>query len=127
MSVTKRAKLILILVALVTAVAVYSLVDPSAHLFPRCLFLSATGWQCPGCGSQRAVHALLHGDVAGAWRFNAALVSFLPLIALLLVGELNRRCWPRLYSAVNSTPVLVACAVVLIGWWVLRNIFGWYV
>ena len=36
--------------------------------YPTCPFLAITGWYCPGCGSLRAVHDLLHGDLAGAVR-----------------------------------------------------------
>lgn len=124
---SRKSKIIIACVAAVAAVVIYFTLNPSTHLFPRCPFLTVTGWQCPGCGSQRAVHALLHGDVAGAWRFNAALVAFLPVIAVMLFAELNRRRLPRLYRRVNSLPVVVACGVVLVAWWVLRNVFGWYV
>ena len=58
------------MLALVAAVAVYFALDPARHPFPRCMFLTLTGWQCPGCGSQRALHALLHGDIASAWALS---------------------------------------------------------
>ncbi|MEZ3589757.1 MAG: DUF2752 domain-containing protein [Muribaculaceae bacterium] len=122
-----RAKVVTGCVALLALVAVYFTLDPSTMRFPRCPFLVLTGWRCPGCGSQRAVHALLHGDVAAAWRFNAALVAALPLIALLLFAEMTRRRFPDFYRRVNSTPVIIGCAVAFILWWVSRNLFGWYV
>ena len=42
--------------------------------FPKCLFFSLTGLQCPGCGSQRALHSLLHLDLVAALRYNAYMV-----------------------------------------------------
>ena len=42
------------------AIYVYSHIHPSSSpLFPKCPFLMLTGMKCPGCGSQRALHALL--------------------------------------------------------------------
>ncbi len=41
--------------------------DPLGGKAPRCLFKLITGYECPGCGSQRAFHSLLHGDIAAAW------------------------------------------------------------
>ena len=43
--------------------------DPAKHtIFPRCVFNSLTGYYCPGCGSQRAIHSMLHLDFAGVVR-----------------------------------------------------------
>lgn len=51
--------------------------DPARYgFYPRCTFHELTGWQCPGCGGLRAVHALLHGRWAESWRHNP-----LPLLA----------------------------------------------
>jgi hypothetical protein len=50
------------------------------HFYPVCLFHQATGLLCPGCGGLRALHQLLHGHVAAAFRFNPILVVFLPLL-----------------------------------------------
>jgi hypothetical protein len=67
--------------------------------YPRCLFHSLTGWQCPGCGGLRATNRLLHGDLAGAFRFNPLLVSLLPVLLVLAVGaglkNLTGRDWLR--------------------------------
>ncbi|HTU23992.1 MAG TPA: DUF2752 domain-containing protein [Pirellulales bacterium] len=55
-------------------------VDPAeSHVYPRCLLHELTGLNCPGCGSTRAVHALLHGDLAGALGYNALFTLVLPL------------------------------------------------
>ena len=50
--------------------------DPNRYPFyPLCFFHRATGLLCPGCGSLRALHQLLHGNLATAFHFNALLVS----------------------------------------------------
>ena len=123
-----RRPLIILLVAallLVLGLVHYALDPSSSTLFPRCTFLSLTGYKCPGCGSQRAVHALLHGDLAGAFRYNALLLIAIPWIALCLYAESRRTRNPRLYARLNA-PLLIwlFLAMVLI-WWLLRNIFNW--
>src|SRR5258706_9192566 len=56
--------------------------DPAQHAFyPVCAFHRVTGLQCPGCGSLRALHQLLHGRFAAAFHFNAVLVCSLPFLA----------------------------------------------
>ncbi len=48
-------------------------------VYPQCVFHQVTGLDCPGCGSLRALHALLHGQVVVALHFNAFLVLTLLL------------------------------------------------
>jgi hypothetical protein len=65
--------------------------DPAQHdFYPRCVFRALTGWECPGCGGLRAVHALLHGDLATAWRWHPLLVGALGLTPLFLPGVARR-------------------------------------
>ena len=108
------------------AVVVYTLFDPAGSAwFPRCPVYMFTGLKCPGCGSQRMVHALLQGDVAAAFRHNAMLLLMLPLLALLIVAEpLRKRC-PRLYTGLYSNYVVGTALVLIAVWTVVRNIFGW--
>jgi len=108
----------------VMAGVVYFAFDPSqAGFFPRCTFLTLTGYKCPGCGSQRALHALLHGDIAAAWQHNAALLVAIPVVAVYLVGELKRTTWPRFYRAISHPWLVYTILAAIILWWVGRNIF----
>ncbi|MCU0451667.1 MAG: DUF2752 domain-containing protein, partial [Bernardetiaceae bacterium] len=50
--------------------------------FPRCPFRLVTGYQCPGCGSQRAIHHLLNLRVGKAFAANPLLVISLPYLLL---------------------------------------------
>lgn len=113
-------------VVFVTVAVVYFVFDPSStRLFPKCAFLSLTGFKCPGCGSQRAIHALLHADVIGAIRYNALLVITLPFIAFVFASRYWKAHFPRLYSHMNSTTVSLTAAVIVCLWWILRNIYNW--
>ena len=120
----------LIIVAVIAGVLLFSIIyyalDPSSTaLFPRCTFLEYTGYKCPGCGSQRAIHALLHGDVATAFRYNALLLIAVPWIALCLFAETRRTRNPRLYARLNPQMLIWLFLVVMILWWLLRNVFDW--
>lgn len=100
----------------------YALVDPATHLFPRCVIKSITGIDCPGCGSQRAAHALLHGDIVAAWSYNAFMVTAIPIVALMLLAQAMPRRLQRLHRALNSPAVIWTWFIVIIAWWIGRNI-----
>jgi hypothetical protein len=57
--------------------------------FPRCTFHQTTGLLCPGCGSLRATHALLHGRLLEAVQSNLLLVAGIP--SALVVWLWGRR------------------------------------
>ncbi len=68
------------------AVAMLYFFSPTEHRFyPRCVFHVVTGLECPGCGTLRAAHSLLHGDFATAFRLNPLVFVLLPLAGLTWV------------------------------------------
>lgn len=111
-------------VAVAVLFVIYGMFDPCLPLFPKCPFKLLTGFDCPGCGSQRAIHALLNGHIAEAWRYNAMLLVMIPVITLLFVAQLMRNKHPKLYNTLNSRMAIMATLVVVVGWWIFRNIFG---
>ncbi len=119
-------KVIVGILLLIVAVYVYSAFDPSVNAwFPKCPFFVLTGLKCPGCGSQRAVHSLLHGDVGGAFAYNAMLVLSLPLVAFLIYVECMRTRKPQLYSCVHNPWVPIVVAILFLAWAIGRNIWNW--
>ena len=103
----------------------YFLFDPQQSPFmPQCLFHRITGYQCVGCGTQRMLHALLHGDFTAAFRANAFAFCALPAILFLLWLEINRKKYPGLYAGVHSVFFIISVGVALLLWMILRNIFG---
>lgn len=123
----RRSLIVVVGVALLLVLGfIYYALDPAAsQLFPRCTFLTLTGYKCPGCGSQRAIHALLNGNVVEAFRYNAMMLISIPFIALLLFGETQRTRNPRLYLRMNTPLLIWLFLAVILGWWILRNIFNW--
>lgn len=64
------------------------LFDPATSgMFPPCPLHYFTGLYCPGCGSLRAMHQLLHGNLRGAWALNPMAVLLLPFVAYGLTSE----------------------------------------
>lgn len=105
--------------------ALYACVDPmNAQWMPKCMIYSFTGIKCPGCGTQRALHALFTGDIAGMVRANPILPFVLPLVAIYIYAEVNRVKRPRLFLALNSGRAVWCVVAVTIGWMIVRNIFG---
>lgn len=125
--VLKRTVFIILgMAALVVAIAVYYVFDPaSSHLFPKCPFRLLTDYACPGCGSQRAIHSLLHLDIVGAFRHNAFLVITLPYTAVVIVAAMTRLKWNGFYRRVNNRYAILAFGIGAMVWWVVRNICDW--
>jgi len=119
------AKLIILGFAILLLVIIYGLWDPAQFaFFPRCPFKMLTGLSCPGCGSQRALHQLLHLNILQAIRSNILLVILIPVCFFAFFAALFKDKFPRLYKAFhNHIFSLSICALILI-WWVVRNILG---
>jgi uncharacterized protein DUF2752 len=99
--------------------------DPSVagSFFPPCPFHEITGLFCPGCGITRALHALVHFDVARAMAMNALLVSSLPLLGVMtLQGFTQRALLPKAVARVVFDGRWWIGALVVFG--VLRNLPG---
>jgi hypothetical protein len=98
------------------AVLLYFFAPGEHRFYPRCVFHAITGLACPGCGSLRAAHSILHGDFAAAFRFNPLLFVLLPLAGLALA--FNR---PASLSAISAKWIWALLGVI-IAFGVLRNL-----
>ena len=105
----KRLLVYISLPVLVLAmIFIYTTFTPAeSELFPKCIFRRLTGLECPGCGSQRAIHHLLNGEIGAAWKMNQLLIISIPYIILgYTVSLLQKRySWAlavrkRLYGVV---------------------------
>ena len=88
-----RVTLVVVGGLLVLGCVVLFFFDPRQyHFYPTCLFHQMTGLLCPGCGSLRALHQLLHGHLVSAFRFNPLLVvAMAVLTGLGLIHKLSER------------------------------------
>lgn len=108
----------------VAVIIVYYRFDPTASRWmPRCPSKLITGYDCPGCGSQRMLHALLHGDIAAAWRFNPFILLSLPFLIMAIWGNFSSLPGATRMRAIAHSPYMVwAYVVAFFGWWILRNL-----
>jgi Protein of unknown function (DUF2752) len=78
------------------AYLLYSFPPEDSFFYPGCALHALTGLHCPGCGTTRALHALLHGDWRQAAAWNVWLLLSLPILIWfgirLGAAMLTRRC-----------------------------------
>lgn len=114
---------VIVIIGVIAAVAFYAAVDPeSTRWMPRCMLRTLTGYDCPGCGMQRAAHAVLNGDINAAWHYNPFLFLILPVGIIYSVIELSGNRFPRLRRIMFSPAMLIGLCIVTIAWWIGRNL-----
>lgn len=105
-------------------IVIYFAFNPeSISFFPSCPFHSITGLYCPGCGSQRAIHDLLHANFLAAISHNPLIV--LGIATGLYKGILwlkypNSKAAPTNLLYHKNTPLVIL--ILVISFWILRNI-----
>jgi len=102
----------------------FFLLNPSEHqLFPRCIFNTVTGYYCPGCGSQRAIHSLLHLNFAGVVGNNFLFIPAVAAVAYHYAHQpLNKKFGCKLPNILykKHTPWIIFGIILL--FWFLRNL-----
>ncbi|MCM1164151.1 MAG: DUF2752 domain-containing protein [Muribaculaceae bacterium] len=114
------------IIALFMLGALYFAVDPSATKWlPRCPVLMLTGWECPSCGAQRAIHAALHLQFRQALTFNPFMLVSVPYFLLAAYAWwLRGPGWKKLRHTLYS-PIGVYIYVALwCAWGIVRNILA---
>lgn len=63
--------IILLFILAIVLIAIFFLFSPSEYtLFPKCPIYQFLGIHCAGCGTQRALHHLLHLEIGNMFRNN---------------------------------------------------------
>jgi hypothetical protein len=116
-----------LLLALAGACALLYAVPPATQpLCPPCPFHALTALHCPGCGTLRACHELLHGRPAAALGLNPLAVLALPFVAWALLGRAAAALLhTRLPSFRLSAAGAWALVAVVLAFGVLRNLPAW--
>jgi len=90
---------------------------------PPCPFHALTGLECPGCGSLRALHSLLHLNSMQALAYNPLTCVCLPFIAAWWLWHAGRAITGRAVPIPFVRPVVLwvmVATVILFG--ITRNI-----
>jgi Protein of unknown function (DUF2752) len=90
--------------------------------FPGCMFRLLTGFTCPGCGSTRALHQLLHGHLGDAFVLNPLLLIVLPILLFVLIRHTS---WAISGATPKRNrmpaPMIYGIFFLLVSFWVIRN------
>ncbi|MBR6929357.1 MAG: DUF2752 domain-containing protein [Bacteroidales bacterium] len=85
--------------------------------------LGVNGLECPACGNQRALHALLHGDIRKAFSYNPFFILSLPYLFLLCISAGSKtgrmKC---IKEMVQNRKVVNIYLVAICVWWIVRNL-----
>lgn len=103
---------------------IYFQINPAKQsFFPKCPFHSLTGLHCPGCGSQRALHDFLHGNILEGFKHNfligLGILVLLYKVFLLIRAKYNPSKNSNLLYH-SKTPWIIL--TIISAFWILRNI-----
>lgn len=90
----------------------YTVNPTGSDFYMDCPFYYLTGYHCPGCGSLRGMHQLLHGDIAAAFSLNPLFVILIPVLGGIYVFK-------RKWLQKTQVPIIVLC--IIFTYWILRN------
>jgi len=111
-----------------TALAVLFMFNPSSTaFFPKCPFHSVTGLYCPGCGTLRGIHELLHLRIPNALKLNPLMVVSIPFIIYYAIMHVCRGVFKYedpLYVSQSRLPPFFVWSILLtvILFWFARNL-----
>lgn len=106
---------------------IYFYVNPAtSHLMPKCVFKVLTGYDCPSCGSQRVLHALLNGRFYDAIMFNPFIFLVAPyLIAVIYASFSKSRIATSIKPITHHHITISIYLIIYLVWWVVRNTEWW--
>jgi len=119
----KYFRLIIPVIVLVLIPVFYFLDPGEMVIFPKCPFYLFTGCYCPGCGSQRAIHSLVHFRLAEALHQNFLIIPAALLILYHCIFRFfNRKFGWKLPDILynKKTPWIILLIVIV--FWIIRNI-----
>lgn len=121
-----RGKILLITIEVIAVIVLLflALVYPATTIFaPKCMFKYLTGYDCPACGIQRSLHALLNGDTVTTLRYNYFLLISIPYFLVVAITTFWKAdLIVKMGYYVQHPKVVRAILVLIIIWWIVRNI-----
>ena len=106
----------------IVGVGLFFLEPGKSPWLPGCLFRALTGFTCPGCGTTRALHQLVHGNLSSAFQFNPLLILSLPFLLYALLRYTNAVVRGEPINR-NSLPAGYIWAIfgIVLFFWIFRN------
>ena len=121
--VNKRFGVVLLWLTIAAGSVLLFVLEPGkSALFPLCPFRALTGFTCPGCGSTRGLHQLLHGNLGAAFQLNPLLILALPFLVYALVRYTYRVMTGRPIEHNTLAPKYIYTIFgVVLFFWIFRN------
>lgn len=119
----RRSTVVAIWILLIAGALYLFLFEPGkSGFFPGCPFRLLTGFTCPGCGTTRALHQILHGHFDTAFTLNPLLLLAIPFLLFALIRYsviVMRGGVPRPNSL--PAPYIYAIFFIILSFWIFRN------
>ncbi len=119
-----KTKYLFIGIVLLIILCLYYFYNPGLETyFPKCPFYSVTGLYCPGCGSQRALHQLLHFNILETLNYNALYVIGLSsIIYNVSIKGINKYYHKKYYNYLYHPKTPIIIGIIITTFWISRNI-----
>ncbi|MGC4129323.1 MAG: DUF2752 domain-containing protein [Bergeyella sp.] len=93
-------------------------------VFLKCPFKTITGYDCPGCGSQHAIHELLHLNIGKAFRYNPLLVVMIPYFLLFMVFQIKsvKNRFPKINKLLFGQNAVMILFIIILLFFIFRNL-----
>jgi hypothetical protein len=115
--------LVLSVLGIAAVYVLYTFNPAKSAFYAPCPFHALTGLYCPGCGSLRALHHLLHGHWVTAFGLNPLMVLSLPFLGYsflsYVTGGIRGQSLPTVF--VPAIFIWIYLGIILL-FLVLRNI-----
>lgn len=120
------AKTALIIIGFIILLLIFGLFDPNQYdFYLKCPFFEMSGYKCPLCGSQRAIHNLINLNIKNALYENALLFILLPYLIIIVLLSFYRKSnkgVKNLYQLLINKIAKTIVIVLAILFWIIRNI-----
>ena len=117
-------KLILFIIMIISACSLLYFFNPGTTLWaPKCSFYLLTGLECPTCGSQRAVHTIMNGEIIKGFAYNPFIIIAIPYaVALISISLVKTRTTRKIKKIILCRRAIYIYMAIYIAWWIIRNI-----
>lgn len=105
----------------------YYYFNPFDINFPiYCVWYQLTGLNCPACGTQRAIHALMYGHIVEAIKYNYFFFLSAPYacLAVLSTWYNDSHTFDVVKGVIFNNVTIRIYIFLFFAWWVLRNMLG---
>ncbi len=120
----KGEKKWIFVVIIIVIMGYYFFLNPyeQEYFFISCPFYKITGYQCSGCGSQRAFHEILHLNFEEAFHQNALVLFGIPYFSLIFFTSFHQEKYAKLRQLLIGKKTIIILFIIVILFGVFRNL-----